>query len=103
MTMTCLSLAVMSCTGLTPKIRRVGVGQEVEGEVDAVELAARNLHIARHAGADGHYDGVVTVTQVIHVMSLPISTLVRKRVPSASICLTRRSSRPFSSLKFGMP
>ena len=42
-----------------------GVGQEVEGEVDAVQLAAWNLHIARHAGADGHHDGVVTVTQVI--------------------------------------
>ena len=33
--------------------------------MDAVQLAAWNLHIARHAGADGHHDGVVTVTQII--------------------------------------
>ena len=42
-----------------------GVRQEVKGEVNAVEFTARNLHVARHARADGHHDGVVTVTQII--------------------------------------
>ena len=51
--------------GLDAEDAASSIWQEVESKVDAIEFAARNLHIARHAGADGHHDGVVTVTQVI--------------------------------------
>ena len=37
------------------------------------------------------------------VMSRPMATPGRKRVPSASICSSRRSMCDFSSLKSGMP
>ena len=41
------------------------IRQEVEREVDAVKVTAGQLHVARHAGADGNHDSVVAAVQVI--------------------------------------
>ena len=42
-----------------------GVRQELHGEMDTLELAAWNLHVTRHGGADGNHHCVVAGTQVI--------------------------------------
>ena len=41
------------------------VRQELHGEVDAFEFAARNLHVAWHGGADGDDHGIVAGAQVV--------------------------------------
>src|SRR5690349_18008475 len=40
--------------------------QEIHGEVDAVELAARHLQVARRLGAAGQGNGVVALEQRLH-------------------------------------
>ena len=41
------------------------VGQEFHGKVDALEFTARNLHVARHGGADGDDHGIVAGSQIV--------------------------------------
>ena len=41
------------------------VGQEFHGKVDALEFTARNLHVARHGGADGDDHSIVAGSQIV--------------------------------------
>ena len=79
------------------------VGQELHREVNALELAAGNLHVTRHGGADSDDHGVIAVAQIVPADVLADLHARAEAGAFASICLTRRSIRPFSSLKFGMP
>ena len=51
--------------GLDAEDAASSIWQEVESKVDAIEFAARNLHIARHAGANSHNHSIVTIAQLI--------------------------------------
>ena len=78
--------------------------QELHGEMDAVELAARDRQVARLLGAAGEHDRVVARRRARSTSSsMPTWTLQWKVTPSASICATRRSTWCFSILKSGMP
>ena len=63
------------------------LGQEIHGEMDAVELAAGDRQVARLLGAAGERDRVVAVEQLGRsASSMPTWTLQWKMTPSASIC-----------------
>ena len=83
MTTTCLPLAVIVPLGRGARLVVAGValvllGQEVHGEVDAVELAARHFEVARRFGAAGQHQHVVVVEQRWTDTLTPTSTPVRK-------------------------
>ena len=108
-TTTCLPAAV-----IVPLRRRVGLvvagvalvllRQEIHREMDAGELAAGHLQIARLFGAAGQRHRVEFAPAGRPTgYRPPTSTAVRNSTPSAAICSTRRSISHFSILKSGMP
>ena len=97
-----LRLVALRLAGDAPVLLR----QEVHGEKDAVEVAPRRLceEVERLLGAAGQQHGVVLGLELACAgRSTPTCTLQWKTTPSASICLTRRSTMRFSILKSGMP
>ena len=70
-TTTCLPLAVIVPLGAARSSLVAGVAlvllrQEIHGEMDAVELAARHFEVARRLGAAGHHHRVEFLEQRGH-------------------------------------
>ena len=78
--------------------------QEVHGEMDAVELAARDRQVARLLGAAGEHDRVVVGEQLLgRQVDADMGAVVEGH--ALAFHLARRAGRRdcFSILKSGMP
>ncbi len=88
----------------SPSHALVLLRQEIHREMDALQLAAGHLQIARLLRAAGQQDGIELAPQIVHRhVARRRARWSRNFTPSAAICSMRRSMRCFSILKFGMP
>ena len=62
---TCLPAALIWFSHGLPRHHPVGRHEVVHGEVDAVEVAARDRQVTRDGGAGGDHDGVVPAAQLL--------------------------------------
>ena len=108
-TTTCLPLALIAAIGrrhgfVVAGVTLVLLRQEIHRVVDAVQITAGDIQVARPFRPAGQHHGVDTRASNASIeTSLPTSVLVRNVTPSAAICSMRRSIRCFSILKSGMP
>ena len=75
--------------------------QKLHREVDAFQLAARDLQIARLFRAAGQHDGVKVLADLRPESLTPIWALVTNLTPSAVICSMRAIDQPLLHLEIG--
>ncbi len=106
MTITSLPSAEMKLPLWLPSEQAAGVvGEEIHGEMDALEAAAFDGQIARLGRPGAQDDGVELLEQLLcRDSSTPTSVPVTNLTPSASICAMRGSTTfCLSSFMLGMP